>query len=64
MKKYAVVAFLFSSNLWAMENQLNICTRDSELRAVEISYPSENDVPCEVKYTKKQNHQITLASRF
>ena len=54
MKNYAVIAFLFSSNLLAMENQLNICTKGAELRAVEIAYLTEDAIPCEVKYTRNR----------
>lgn len=58
MNKYALIAFMFSSNLYALENQLNICTRSDELRAIEIFYLTGERVPCEVSYTKNSTSQI------
>ena len=64
MKKYAFLAFLFSTNLLAIENQLNICTRGDELRAIEIFYLTRDWVPCEVNYTRNGTNKILWKAQF
>lgn len=64
MKRFAFIAFLFSSNLLAIENQLSICTKDSELRAIEIFYLTQERVPCKVNYTRNSNNKILWQAQF
>ncbi len=58
MKKIALIFYLFAFNSLAIENQLSICTRDNELRAIEIFYLTQDRVPCEVNYTKNRINKI------
>lgn len=64
MKKFVFLAFLFSTNLLAVENQLNICTRGEEFRAVEINYLTREKVPCEVNYTRNSVDRILWKAQY
>ena len=43
-----------STSAIAMENRTTICVHDNQTRIIEIVYAGENNVPCEVQYTKAE----------
>jgi hypothetical protein len=60
MKKYLVVA-LFSTltvtSVQAIENQKTVCTHGGKTRVIEVVYTTEDNLPCEVRYSKEEGSQ-------
>jgi len=60
MKKYLVAA-LFSAisatSVQAIDNQKTVCSHGSQTRVIEVAYTSEDNVPCEVRYSKEEGSQ-------
>lgn len=42
----------------AAENQTTNCQNGDLARTIELAYPAEGDLPCEVRYTKQGSTQI------
>ncbi|TEW49832.1 hypothetical protein [Psychromonas algicola] len=56
-KTLFVSACLFagmSTSAMAIENITTVCSHGSNIRIVEVVYSGENNVPCEVQYTKEE----------
>ena len=43
-----------SSSAMAIENQKTMCTHGDQTRVIEVVYTTDNNVPCEVQYTKAE----------
>jgi hypothetical protein len=60
MKKYLVAA-LFSAlsvtSVQAIENQKTVCTHGGKTRVIEVVYTTEENLPCEVRYSKEEGTQ-------
>jgi len=60
MKKYLAAA-LFSAisatSVQAIDNQKTVCSHGSQTRVIEVAYTSEENVPCEVRYSKEEGSQ-------
>jgi hypothetical protein len=60
MKKYLVAA-LFSAvsvtSVQAIENQKTVCTHGGKTRVIEVVYTTEENLPCEVRYSKEEGSQ-------
>jgi len=60
MKKYLAAA-LFSAisatSVQAIDNQKTVCSHGSQIRVIEVAYTSEENVPCEVRYSKEEGSQ-------
>lgn len=58
MKKALImpVSFLLimSTSVLAKESRTTICVHDNQTRMIEIVYAGDNNVPCEVQYTKAE----------
>jgi len=51
--KYALIVAAFASQTAiAVDNHLTICTYGDKERKIEIAYPQNTTLPCEVQYTK------------
>ena len=56
-KTLFVSACLFagmSTSAMAIDNITTVCSNGSNIRIVEVVYSGENNVPCEVQYTKEE----------
>ena len=42
----------------AATDERTVCTHDAEERVVELVYPTGNQLPCEVRYTKNDNTEV------
>lgn len=60
MKKYLVTA-LFSAlsvtSVQAIESQKTVCTHSEKIRTIEVVYTTEDNLPCEVRYSKEEGTQ-------
>lgn len=52
MKKWLLIGLLIPLAAAAQESTTTNCTRDSQVRIIEVVYPQAADLPCEVHYTK------------
>lgn len=60
MKKYLVAAFfsaLSVTSVQAIENQKTVCTHNDKTRTIEVVYTTEDNLPCEVRYSKEEGTQ-------
>jgi len=48
----ACLVAVISTSAMARESRKTLCVHDDQTRVVEIVYSGENNVPCEVQYTK------------
>jgi len=46
-----------STSAIALESRTTMCVHDNQTRIIEIVYEGENNIPCEVKYTKEDTTQ-------
>lgn len=57
MKKYLVAA-LFSAisatSVQAIDNLKTVCSHGGQTRVIEVAYTAEDNVPCEVRYSKEE----------
>ncbi|TBR37851.1 hypothetical protein CBF23_013540 [Marinomonas agarivorans] len=58
LNKTTLVAACFiagvSTSAVAIENQKTMCTHGGQSRVIEVVYSTDNNVPCEVQYTKAE----------
>jgi len=53
MKRTLITAALLTPALtMAATDQRTVCTHDTQERVIELVYPTGNQLPCEVRYTK------------
>ncbi|MCO7226735.1 hypothetical protein [Pleionea sp. CnH1-48] len=52
------IAAMTSLSLFAIENQVTVCTQGDAQRKIEIVYPQGEETPCEVQYTKASGMQV------
>lgn len=60
MNKYLAITLfstLAASSVQAIENQKTVCAHGSQTRVIEVAYTTENNVPCEVRYSKEEGTQ-------
>jgi hypothetical protein len=57
MKKY-LLATLFTAisatSVQAIENQKTVCSHGNQTRVIEVVYTTEDNTPCEVRYSKEE----------
>jgi hypothetical protein len=60
MKKY-LLATLFTAisatSVQAIENQKTVCSHGNQTRVIEVVYTTEDNTPCEVRYSKEEGAQ-------
>ena len=52
-----------STSAVAIEDITTVCVNGSNIRIVEVIYPGESAVPCEVQYTKKAGTQTLWTAK-
>jgi hypothetical protein len=63
MRTYAAVLLLLPVTALAMDSQTTHCQRGDGVRIIEVVYPQDTALPCEVHYTKDgQNSVLWRAS--
>lgn len=57
MRQYvlaAIIAGISATSAQAIENQKTVCSHGNQTRVIEVVYTSEDNVPCEVRYSKEE----------
>ena len=57
MKQYLLAglfAAISATSVQAIENQKTVCSHGNQMRVIEVVYTSEDNVPCEVRYSKEE----------
>jgi hypothetical protein len=57
MRKYllaTMIAGISATSAHAMDNQKTVCSHGNQTRVIEVVYTTEDDVPCEVRYSKEE----------
>ncbi len=57
MKQYLLAglfAAVSATSVQAIENQKTVCSHGNQTRVIEVVYTSEDNVPCEVRYSKEE----------
>lgn len=58
MKNTLLALLFFSTTAAAIDNKTYVCSSDDQQRIIEIQYPGETSVPCQVVYTKDGESNI------
>ncbi len=57
MRKYllaTIIAGVSTTSAHAIDNQKTVCSHGNQTRVIEVVYTTEDDVPCEVRYSKEE----------
>lgn len=57
MRKYllaTMIAGISATSAHAIDNQKTVCSHGNQTRVIEVVYTTEDNVPCEVRYSKEE----------
>ena len=57
-RPFLTVVLLTPAFALASTDQRTVCTHDTQERVIEVVYPTGNQLPCEVRYTKNGNTEV------
>ncbi|WP_205859130.1 hypothetical protein [Pleionea sediminis] len=58
MKYTILMTLLVAGSAFAIENRTTICEHGDKQRKIDLVYPEQTEVPCEVQYTKDSGMQV------
>ncbi|WMS87045.1 hypothetical protein [Pleionea litopenaei] len=58
MKVILSLTALLASSVYAIDNQSTVCSFGENTRKIELVYPNQTELPCEVHYTKGEETKV------
>ena len=55
---FTILILTMTSPVFAQQNTMTECRHGEQLRVIEVIYPNDSPVPCEVTYTKESGTEV------